>query len=157
MISLPRERHKKKENRMKLWLGIAAAVIIIVIAISSFGGQNILNTVSNPSQTSTSYNCGELQVDINSMQEAVAYYRYGIVKPAGTNYKFEIIDMKVTNNANAFADLSGYRLKLVASDGSLYAPTQFNSIEKITLADNSVINDNCSELALASISRFGLN
>lgn len=150
------QKKQKKDIRIMLLAVTVLAVAIVAAAIFSFRQNNFLNTTSSPPQN-YNYNCGELQVDINSMKEAASYYRYGIQKPAGANFKFEIIDMKVTNNANIFEDLSGFRMKLVASDGSSYAPTQFNSIEKITLADNSVIDYSCSELALASVSRFGLN
>jgi hypothetical protein len=148
------QRRKQKKNRRTLLIGIILTVVIITVLVLSLNQNNFLNIFSNATQN---YNCDELQIDINSMKEAAAYYRYGIQKPAGANYKFEILGMKITNNAPAYEDLSGFRLKLIANDGSVFTSTQFNSIEKITLADNTEENFTCSELPLASISHFGLN
>jgi hypothetical protein len=139
-----------------MMVGIILVAVAIAVGIFSFGAKNFPSLITSPNPPQL-YNCGELQIDVNSMKEATAYYRFGIPKPSGTDHKFEILDMKVTNNANAFEDLSGFRLKLVADNGNSYAPTQFNSIEKITLIDSSVIDYSCSELGLASISQFGLN
>lgn len=151
MIVLP--KNKKKLSRMQMIAGVAVVAIIIATLALSFNPNVLQNQISSASQ----YNCGTLQINIQYMKEAIAYYRNGISKPSGTNYKYEIIDMSTTNYANSFQDLSGYRLKLVANDGTVIAPTQFGSIEKITYGDNTAVDFNCTELALASISRFGLN
>lgn len=138
-------------------VGIIAVIVVIAIGVFSFGQKNIQDIISNAGNPSNQNNCGELQIDIGSMKEAVAYYRFGLPKPSGTGYKFEVLGMKVTNNAKAFEDLSGFRMKLVTDNGNSYVPTQFNSIEKITLTDNSVVDYSCNELGLASISQFGLD
>lgn len=149
-------RKQKKNRRIDILLGIILTIVIITVLILSLNPNNLLNLFPIAHQN-YNYNCGELQIDVNSMMEATAYYRYGIQKPAGANYKFEILGMKITNNAPAFEDLSGFRLKLVANEGSVYTSTPFNSIEKITLADNTEENYTCNELPIASISQFGLN
>jgi hypothetical protein len=151
-----RRKQKKENRRIDILLGIILAVVVIAVLTLSLNPNNLLNLFPIVHQK-YNYNCGELQIDINSMKEAAAYYRYGIQKPAGANYKFEILGMKVTNNAPAYEDLSGFRLKLIANDGSVFTSTQFSSIEKITLADNTEENYSCSELPIASISQFGLN
>ena len=152
---------KKTQNKLKQRrIGLVVAVVLILaLGILSYLSpqlQVITNTQSSTTSVYQPANCGDLQISVNSVREAAAYYRFGIQKPATSNYKFVILSLTVTNKGNAAKDFSGFRLNLETNDNTTYSPTQFNSIEKITLQDNSIINYNCDELALASISRLVL-
>lgn len=151
------EKNKSKiKNQQKI-------VFLAIAAIAAIAGVFLLfyspsYTTSNQSSLPTMpASCGNLQVSVNSVQEATAYYRYGIAKPASNNYKFEIFDLTATNIGSSTKDFSGFKLNLQTSDGTSYLPTEFSSIEKITLLDNTTVNNSCSELALASASRLVLN
>lgn len=148
---------KKKRKNQKKNILIAAAVIVIAgIFLLTYGpgynpGGNQSSLPTNPA------NCGDLQINVNSFKEAIAYYRFGIPQPSSDNYKFEIFDLTVVNKGTATEDFSGFRLNLRTNDGAVYIPKEFTSIEKITLPDNTTMDYACNELALASASRLILN
>ncbi len=133
---------------------IALAIIALAVIFYLFLNENAII----PGITTTifqQHNCGDLQIDVNSVKEAVNYYRYGFQKPAPSNHKFAILNLTVTNKAGATKDFSGYRISLLAGSSS-YIPMTFNEIENITLTDYRMINYNCRESELAYISRFEL-
>jgi hypothetical protein len=152
-------RKKKEKSKFRLILISLVLVTIILSLCYIFAKKSILELVKPGITTTTLYirqsNCGDLHVSIDSIKEAIAYYRFGIQKPAAENYKFEIMKITVTNVDDVSKDFSGYRLQLVAGNKS-YSPVIFHSIEKITQMDNSVIDYSCDELSLAYISRFEL-
>jgi len=148
---------KVKPNTIIL---VLLAVIVLVAVIYFLFEKGIIPSSIIPSDgvtpTVTQWNCEDMQIDVNSIKEAINYYRFGIARPATENFKFEILNLTVTNKANVTKDFSGHRMELLADNVS-YIPVTFNEIEKITLIDNSVLDYPCRELALASISRFELN
>lgn len=90
------------------------------------------------------------------MKEANGYYnKFGDLKPAVTDYKFEVFDLTVANHASTTQDLSGYKLQFLAGN-STYIPAEFSEVDKLVLPDNSVADYVCSELNISSGSRFVL-
>jgi hypothetical protein len=153
-----------KRPRKRLWkiktisIPLIALAAVALVALSYiFLNENAI--VPGITTTTTTIfkqqDCGDLQIDVNSVKEAVNYYRYGFQKPAQSNHKFVILNLTVTNKVGVAKDFSGYRINLLAGNSS-YIPMIFNEIESITLTDNRVINYNCRESDLAYISRFEL-
>jgi len=148
---------KKKTNVSVIFILIILAIVIIIIFISPV--KMIIPNATTP-ETGPSvkrWNCGDIQIDVNSVKEAISYTRFGVLRPAPPDSKFEVFSLTVTNKGTGTKDLSGYRLGLLA-DGTSYSPVLFSSIEKITLLDgSSIIYDSpCRESKLASISRLVL-
>jgi len=160
------KKEDKKERKTKLDLRVIAIVVVVALIVLLYFSPSeevpFIDILSKRTTTTTSPvthqpgKCGDLQIEINSMQEAISYYRFGIQRPAMENSKYLIIDMTVTNKAETTKDFSGYRVELVAGSES-YIPLRFNEIEKITLIDNSIVDYSCVELPLAYISRFEMN
>jgi len=135
---------------------VILAIIILVAVYFLVGGKLGLQPSGNFTPYITLVNCEDLQISINSIKEAIAYYRFDILIPAPSDYKFEIINLTVTNKGNATKDFSGHRLELLA-DGATHMAFSFSEIEKITLLDNSTTDYNCRESRFASIYRLELN
>jgi hypothetical protein len=150
-----KQRAKRKANPILVFLILAIAIsaIFYFIPAGKIGGRTTSTSLSGT--TSGQWNCGDMQIDINSIKEAAGYYRFGIQKPAAEGYKFEVLSLAVANKADAAKDFSGYRIQLIAGSKA-YMPVAFSEIEKIVLMDKSTIDYSCEELKLASISRFEL-
>jgi hypothetical protein len=135
---------------------IATVIALILLFVPPFKESPSTSTASQT--TSALYgrwNCGDLQINVNSVEEAIGYYKYGVKKPAIENFKFEIMDITVINKATVTKDISGYRILLLAGNSS-YIPIAISQIEKIALLDNSVVDYSCDELKMSSISRIEL-
>jgi len=149
-------KNKKSQNNKNLTIA-SVLILVVILAVAGFylspKGETPSTTVTNP--TVAQWNCGELQVVINSVIEASGYYRNDSLKPAVTDYKFEILDITVTNEGTTTDDLSGGRIILL-SGNSTYSPQGFSHIERIVLPDNSITAYDCRELNLSSVSRFVL-
>ena len=151
-------RSGKKTNVSGIF--ILVVLVIAIIAIFLFSPVKI---PTEPGETpsggtgpgGSQWNCGDMQIDLNSVKEAVSYTRFGIIRPASSDSKFEILKLTITNKGTTVKDFSGYRLQIIA-DSSSYSPVSFSSIEKITLLDGSTIDYSCSEAKIASISRLTL-
>lgn len=163
---LKRRARQKSKLKIKSWTNwILAFLFLVVVLVAAFyflpgekaiWQQTSTTTFSLPSGVIERWNCGNMQIDLNAVKEAIGYYRFGLQRPASTGYKFEILTLTIINKADVTKEFSGYRVQLTAG-GSTYTPLSFNNIESITLQDQSTINYSCNELALASISRFELN
>lgn len=148
---------KPKAKPGVIFLVILAVIVLIAIFYFLTGGELDLQPSGNfTPNVSQQWNCGDMRIDLNSIKEALYYYRFGIQRSATENYKFETLNLTVTNKANVTKDFSGHRMELIA-DSKTSIPVIFNEMERITLIDNSTIDYTCRELALASVSRFELN
>lgn len=154
-----RKKTKRKRKNLNLFiLLIFVAVLMIFFSFSTLRRPTIQD-ISKPEEQETpieeQINCEDLQIDVNSINEAMSYIRSTLIKPAVQDFKFIILDLTVTNKDNSSKDFSGHRLRL-AADGSEYAPLYFSKIDKITLLNNETIDYACIENKLASISRLML-
>lgn len=156
-IVMAKRGTKRKVYDKKIILSLVVGLIVIAVVAIYFTQNRSLTQNPNYNPNANLRSCDNLQIVVNSMREASAYYRYGYIKVAPTSYKFEILDLTVTNTGSYQGDFSGYRLALNASDGSSAIPVQFFSFEKMVLLDNSTFDFSCNETNLASSSRFVLN
>lgn len=153
-----RKTHKRKKKASNIFILLVLAAVLIAILFlfqvkqpTTPEGETPGGELPSGGQT----NCGDLQIDINSIKEATSYTRGTLVKPAIQDFKFLILDLTVTNKGDFSKDFSGYRIRLTA-DGSGYTPLSFSKIDKVTLLNDLTIDYVCEENKLASISRLVL-
>lgn len=149
---------KKKTSSLGVVVLLVVAMAIIAIFYISPNTPEPAPGAGTPGGTNTSgevLDCGDLQIDINSVKEATAYIRFGISRPAPEDSKFEILNLTLTNKGIETRDFSGYRLELLA-DSTSYISTSFSNIEKITLLDGPTADYPCRESKIASVSRLTL-
>ena len=162
---MPRLRKRprvKRVSKLPILIITVIGVIAIVYALSRPEVIQNLNVPGSPGPTGlpgpvvSNWNCGDLQIDINSMKEASSYTKFGIDKPAPSDYKYEVLSFTVTNKGSVTKDFSGYRLDLVA-DSTKFIPVTFSNIEKISLVGGSSIDYACNESKIASVYRLVLD
>lgn len=154
-----RKTHKRKKKASNIFILLVLAAVLIAILFlfqvkqpTTPEGETPGGELPSGGQT----NCGDLQIDINSIKEAESYTRGTLENPALQDNKFVILNMTVTNKGDLSKDFSGYSLSLKAN-GNNYSPRQpFSKIDKITLLDGTTINYFCTENKLASLSRLVL-
>ena len=158
-------KSRRKPKRRKKTPNLFIFLIVVAVLIAIFFLPSVRENIGDmedtgPSETTEpstekEVNCGDLQIDLDSIKEAMSYTRSGLVKPAVRDFKFLILDLTVTNKGDFSKDFSGHKLRLTA-DGGSYIPFSFSKIDKITLLDDSTIDYVCAENKLASISRIVL-
>jgi len=153
---LAKPKKRRKDSRLMLVLMAALGVIVVLAAASLFSSSGLPQPQLPGYNGATSkWNCADMQIDVTSVKEASAYFRYGLQRNAPPGYVFQMLAMTVTNKAGTTQDFSGYRMELSAG-GKTYIPSIFNNVEKIIPVGGAATDLSCSELTLASISRLVL-
>ena len=149
---------KKRRKDSRLMLVLMAALGVVALAAASLLSSSGLPQPQSPGYNgaTSKWNCADMQIDVTSVKEASAYFRYGLQRNAPPGYVFQMLAMTVTNKAGMTQDFSGYRMELSAG-GRTYIPSIFNNVEKIIPVGGAATDLSCSELALASISRLVLD